>query len=492
MAYPNPVPAGSSLVADWNQTNPGTPPALPTQWTASVLLSPFGDSISPLENYSQLVLGTIDYYYDSEFSFMRARLYNSVDLTYFDFAFFHYAQSENFAQDGWIWIDSTPDGTIRNAYGPFRTTLRVPDPTFFSDNGAQWGNTYPLMGINCNHWVVPTPGPADHGSWYTWRQDTGQLFRIFMMDSTNPLMLPILGSYYIANIPTLITGLSDGTRKLIERVRKRESLTQQSAYWNPLVTQEDIQRAMAFPLASASCTLQHLQAVIPGFTPMPSGVPTPQWNNQTYIEGWTLGTDFIPYWTQVCYLWTGDENSKQQSVFAGLGLNAGLGTYLQRSDCCLDMNGTTQPYYTYPASGPGSWTLSQCQPSFPVGLPYPDWLTRDGGTAMGRIAGNANFGLASGQVMNLFAAQLPRGSGEMAIFWLWFTSDGNGVLFTEGNYMNPLSHDLQLIDYTLFVQNAGLSQSSFSGPCGWMSQQTKARAQPAPGHATRLSRKQKA
>jgi hypothetical protein len=96
-----------------------------------------------------------------------------------------------------------------------------------------------------------------------------------------------------------------------------------------------------------------------------------------------------------------------------------------------------------------------------VGAPYPNWLSRDGGVAMGQIAGNPNFGLKPGQALNLFAAQLPRGGGEMAIFWLWFTADGNGGLFTEGNYMNPLSHNLQLIDYTLFVQNAGITQSAF-------------------------------
>jgi hypothetical protein len=32
--------------------------------------------------------------------------------------------------------------------------------------------------------------------------------------------------------------------------------------------------------------------------------------------------------------------------------------------------------------------------------------------------------------------------------------------------MNPLSRNLQLIDYTLFVQNAGIRQQDFSNPCG--------------------------
>src|SRR5262249_49223789 len=150
----------------------------------------------------------------------------------------------------------------------------------------------------------------------------------------------------------------------------------------------------------------------------------------------------------------------------------------------LDTVGTTQPYYQWQNS---SWQLNQCQPQFPVGLPYPDWLSRDKGVVMGQIVGNKNFGLAPGQTLNLIAAQLPRGGGELAIFWLWFTGTGDGVLFTEGNYMNPLSHNLQLIDYTLFVQNAGLTQAAFNSPCGWMSVEKPgpASALRAHGHLTR-------
>jgi hypothetical protein len=39
------------------------------------------------------------------------------------------------------------------------------------------------------------------------------------------------------------------------------------------------------------------------------------------------------------------------------------------------------------------------------------------------------------------------------------------MLFSEGNYLNPLSHNLQLIDYNHFVQNAAITQNTFSNPC---------------------------
>lgn len=499
--YPNPVPGGTTLSTQWQANRVADPPpwSAPlngaSRWRASVLLSPFGDSISPLANYSQLVVGRIEGEFaelspDVEAGFMRISLFNTQDLTYVDFIFCHALDRQaNVVRNEWYWLDSTPDGPVTRILGPFATTLQAPSPSFMADNNAQWGNVYDLMGFACDHWVVPTPGSSDHGSWFAFRRDTGHLYRMFMMDSTNPLMLPVIGSYYIANFPTFASGvdLSESTRSTIEQIRNGAARSPAAGYWNPMVTQEDIQRAMASPLAQSSCTLADIQSVIPGLVPMPIDVPTPTWSDQTYIEGWTLGTDLIPYWTRVCYLWTGDASSQQQSVFVGLGLNAGLGNYLQRTDSCLNTDETAQPYYQFPGSGSGEWTLNQCLPALQgVGLPYPDWLARDGGTAMAQIVGNADFGLQPGMTLNLFSAQLPRGGGAVAIFWLWFTGDGNGVLFTEGNYINPLAHNLQLIDYTLFVQDAGLSEAVFDNPCGWTGERTgaQARVTNVSGHAT--------
>src|SRR5262249_909972 len=134
------------------------------------------------------------------------------------------------------------------------------------------GNSYPLMctdrnkqGMQCDHWLFPPPGSPGHGSWYSFRRDTTSLFRILVLDSTNPSMLPILGSYFIANLPTFTDGVSDRAESLIDAINRRHSKTRRD-YWNPMVTQQDIERAMALPLASASCTAQDIAAVIPGFT----------------------------------------------------------------------------------------------------------------------------------------------------------------------------------------------------------------------------------
>jgi hypothetical protein len=107
---------------------------------------------------------------------------------------------------------------------------------------------------------------------------------------------------------------------------------------------------------------------------------------------------------------------------------------------------------------------------------------------MGRIRGNPDFGLAANQAINLIAAELPRGGGELAVFWLWFLENGTGMLFTEGNYMNPLSHGLQLIDYNVFIQNAELTQDDFSNPCAPMvtALQAGLKSDTAHGHFTRV------
>ena len=125
-----------------------------------------------------------------------------------------------------------------------------------------------------------------------------------------------------------------------------------------------------------------------------------------------------------------------------------------------------QPYYEWDAAAK-SWDFKKCLPPQNPGvpLPRPDWVAHGGGRIRAQICGNPDFGLAADETLNIIAAGSPRGRGELAIFWLWFLENGRGMLFTEGNYLNPLSHNLQLIDYSLFVQNADLTQADFENPC---------------------------
>jgi hypothetical protein len=490
MTAPNPIPAGSRLDAERASKKPDRAPLLPAAWTATVLLSPFGDSISPLPNGSQFVVGRIECSSAATENWMRAVLYLTQNQRFCEFVFVTADPDGATEERHWYWIDSSTSGAISNIYGPFPTTLRVPGPSFFAN--ALWGNSYPLMctdtnkeGIDCNHWLLPLPGPPGHGSWCSFRRNTGQLFRILMVDSTNPLMLPIIGSYFMANLPSFANGVSRKAESLMQSIRSKQAEPRRD-YWNPMVTQQDVQRAMAFPLASAPCTPHDIEAVISGFSAVQSGVGLPCWSDNTYAEGWSIGADFVPYFTRICYLWTGDAASKQQTLFIGVGARSNENPYSTRSDTCLNTNGTAQPHYEW-QSETNDWAFRACiEPAPPVGLPHPDWLARDGAVIMGKIRGNPQFGLEADQTLNLIAAQAPRGGGELAIFWVWFLENGTGTLFTEGNYINPLSHNLQLIDYTLFTGNAGLTQDDFSNPCGWP-EKAIADVCSAHGHFTKIA-----
>jgi hypothetical protein len=443
------LPDPTELIAQRQASTPASPPVLPSQWRASVLLTPFGDASPLMKNYSQLVVA--DVYYDYTVPGMLVNLYLTEDLTFFSFLF----------TDGtWTWVDSTPNGPITNFYGPFPTSLTVPPPDFLGQSGSQFGNNYGLMGKSCDHWVLPTD--STHGSWYSFRQDTGNLYRIFTFDADNPVRIPILGSFYLANIPTLVP--QSGSTVVADAVHMATSgrTTAVPGMSNPLVTQEDIQGALANPLASAPCTLAQIQAVIPGISiPSPTSVPVPTWTDQTFIWAMTIGTDFIPYITLVFYSWT---LLQQQSIFIGLGLIAGEGSYTDRQDCCLFSDHTDVPQYYFQN---GQYVASCCDGTIPgVGLPRPTWLQDDGGVVVAQIAGNADFGLAPGEVLNMFNAPLARGPGDLALVWVWFKGDGTGVLFTEANYDKPMDHNLQLIDYTIFEQNASwMTASVFSDPC---------------------------
>jgi hypothetical protein len=425
-------------------------PTLPASWTATVLLSPFGDPISPLRNWQQLVVGIIESSWTESESWLRARLYLTQDLKYVDFVFT--AQKEDGLDEyQWYWIDSTPQHTVKGIYGPFPTTVRIPSPSFFEK--STWGNRYPLMctdthpqGIDCNHWT-------DSQGWYAFRRY--DLFRILTVDSANPRRLPILGSFYIVNIPTFTRDeVSDSSKQLMQMIKKGP--VHPADYWNPMLTQQDIHRAMARPLVCASCTPQDIQAVLPGFIARPDVQP-PRWTDKVYIEGWALpDNDPVPYRTRVCYWWTGDADSKQQSVFIGPGEK---GTYLGRTDTWLDARGTTVAFYNWESD---RWEHKFSNLDNHLGPPRPDWVDRNG--VMGQIVGNSDFGLASDEVLNLTATQEPEGGGKCPVFWAWFLANGVGMLFSEGSYLESKRNSLQLIDYYRFTRCAPLTEGDFSPP----------------------------
>jgi hypothetical protein len=160
MSKLNPIPSGPEIQSQWLSNRPAALPELPVAWSASVLGTPFGDSIAPQKTYSQLAVARVESATVGYESWMRVRLYLTQDLQFFDFLFISVnnpTQPTDFKSE-WYWIDSSPGGRVRKVHGPFKSTLRVPGPQFLKENHATWGNRYPLMctdrkpeGIDCDH-----------------------------------------------------------------------------------------------------------------------------------------------------------------------------------------------------------------------------------------------------------------------------------------------------------------------------------------------------
>jgi hypothetical protein len=351
--------------------------------------------------------------------------------------------------------------------------LQVPPPDFLAQNGATYGNYWWIARTPTNGWVIPTPIQPNippHGTWFSWNvKSRGTLWRVLNLDNNNPVGIPILGSYYMAYLPGFTATGPLNLLSLISGTQYPGGPPSQ------MVSQRDIQYAMANPLSSAPCTLAQIQALIPGISyPLPQP-PLPAWTDKTYIEGMTIGCDPIPYWTQVWYWW---KYRHQRTSFVGYGVEAGTGTYNDRIDNVLYADFFTSPVYK--SNGQGQWLFDQClllykgRPCYPgVGLPRPDFVSADHGVVKATVSGNPDFGLDPEQTMSMIAVSMPRGANKNGIdvtslFWFWFTDDQKGVLFSEGNYIDTVvDHDLQVIDYMYFEQNASdrVNEGSFSDPC---------------------------
>lgn len=448
------LPNPSELTAARDRAQPSAAPTLPQQWQAQFLLTPFGDMQPPMAHYDQLVVADVVYNHSSSAPWMRLSLYLIEDLRYYDFMFY---------DDKWYWLISTPNGPITGYYGPFETPLKIPAPDFIGAMGGRYGNTWTIMGAACDGWVVPTD--QEHGSWYSFRTDSGNLSRIFTFDTDNPASVPILGSYYLANVAAFAAQAS--SEDLPAYVQGTAATDAPATFSNPMVSQQDVQRALAAPLSSAPCTLQQIQALVPGLAPTPGGA-LPVWSDQTFIFGWTIGTDFIPYKTYVYYWYS---YGHQQTAFFGLGLEPGKGTYDDAQCTCLysfagepEKDYTDLPQYKFTS---GQWAPLCCDGRIPeLGVPRPDWVAAVKGEIAASITGNPAFGCTPGQTLNLIRCPFQRGPGEQALFWVWFTAEQTGVLFTEANFVNSTDHSLQLIDYEVFERNATwINPDNFYDPC---------------------------
>jgi hypothetical protein len=197
MASPDPIPATLTppqLAAGLVTTM--TPPVFPNSWRASVLLTPFGDAAPPMSNYDQLVVADVRYASDQVSRSMRVSLYLLESLIYYDFLFTNTASGST----EWYWLNSRPNQPPPiPVYGPFATPLQVPAPNFLLQQQAVYGNSWNIMGFQCDAWVVPADNPPTYGTWFSFTQNN--LMRILNITPSNACQIPILGSYYLVNVP---------------------------------------------------------------------------------------------------------------------------------------------------------------------------------------------------------------------------------------------------------------------------------------------------
>jgi hypothetical protein len=448
------------LIAQRRQALAQTPPILPLDWNATFILSPFGDATPRMNNYDQLVIADVTCFNDFiAGNGMRVSLYLLEELQYFDFAF---------SGGQWYWLESQPGQEPTNYAGPFPTSLQPLNVGLLAQ--AVYGGQWAVAGTLTDGWVVPTQNvQPQHGNWYSLRSEDRILWRVLNVDSNNPLNVPILGAYFMANVsnytPLPAYLLPPPFVKMLREGKGRAVAGAQS----PLVTQRDIQSAMANPIFSASCTLQQIQALVPGITPLPTPMPPlPAWTDQVYIRGWTLGGDYFPYYTQVWYDYT---IPCQRSEFIGFGNNVGQNTYNDRQDTVLYANYTNNPVYQWQGPPISAWQFNCCNPQLQgVGVPVPNFLQAANGTIKATITGNPSFGLAADETLLITRATMPRDPDPdpiLSVFWLWFTADSTGVFFSECNYVDPLDHELFTIDYDYFERNASnrINSSTFGDPC---------------------------
>ena len=488
MVRPDALPGANEIRERYRLDDAVAPPAFPPVWRTPFILSPFGDSTPPLgQSYNQLVLADITYAADWQGWGGASML---VDLCLIEdlicVSFFFRNMPDGTTQ--WWWLcRASPGGPVVNSYGPFQTSLRVPNQAFLQSGGydAQWGGLWKAALRSGNHYVVPTEASSPtFGSWFMVDPSStaGSIpLRVANIGADNALGLPILGAYFLA----LSSGrtMLDGAQvpDIGPALEPDRTLDAPAGYGNPLVTQKDLQTAMANPLCSCACTATDIEALVPGLEATPNW-PLPEWSNQVYIDGTTIGESLLCYPTTVFY----DDQLANPSDPSEPGRQ--LSRFINFSAQGTGERGQRQDEILYWADGHAvqyRWDQSRwdpyCKEAIPgIGYPRRNFPALSGSSVKGGIRGNADFGIGPGDTLYfVVSGPMPR-PGTASIFWWWFMQDQTGVLFSECELATPPDHALSIVDYGEFQRNATwIDEGFFPDPsanlptCGNASEKAK-------------------
>jgi hypothetical protein len=421
------------------------PVPLPPVWRAQILLTPFGGlSGSATVTSDQLVIGNLTYDASSPTErFMRFSLYLLEDLNYYDFLF-----RTSGGQTQWWWLISDPgdpNGLPTKAFGPFTTAAAVPVQDFLASNDFSHAGTWNVLGRLRD--AFSARRDAKVGTWYWFDSGTDNPARIMNIDGGNDFQIAVLGAYYLADLPTF-RGLSSST--LADVYKLCSTATSLPTPPSPMLTLSDILNAMAAPPAGSQmqCTLNQIQALIPGISRSAGAVTPPSWTNRVNSECYMIGPAPYPYYSQVWYDWN---RGTQVTVLVN---QDEAGAYSERVDWVLP-KATTGPriYYSWKNS---AWTPECCEAQGGlVAMPVPNFVEAGDGRCRAIVSNNPYFG-----TLSIWSVALGKSGDWEASFWYWFDDQQKGVIFS----LAP-PHFLTLIDYQTFIQNGVIQACIFDNPC---------------------------
>lgn len=407
-----------------------TPPLLPTRFHAIALLTPF--------NNSQLVVA--DIYYDWSVQAMRVTTYG-LEQGYGDFLY---------TPEGYYILDSENGGPPKQIFGPIATQEQVPTPNWLTHYAVTCNGVLEVLGVPTSAWcgltkntngLAPIPPvkqcpPYESANWFWLRTDNQLPWRMMFINTTNDYRLPFLGNFAFVHFPTFEAITSTDLPEIVQScASQHQDVDATMAPMLAICRPDDTYNLLKLEsLLTTGCDrTQHLatiQQLIPGLAP-PDDTPLPSWPQTLFMTALTTPTfenhpfPNQPYPTQIYYDWP---NRRQ------------LTRFFLPDQSLEDVILSDRKSYLVARFPNGT---HQCLGTVPVGLPYPDWPTQDGGTCKGVITNNPQ--LSPNKTTGIFTlnSQPPR------VFWIWYTTANEAIMFAEV----PQACNVQLVltDYTDYL-----------------------------------------
>lgn len=410
--------------------NSTVPPTLPSKFHSVVLLTPF--------NNTQLVVAELTY--DWSIQAMRVTAYG-LEGGYGDFLY---------TPDGFYILDSVNGGAPKNIFGPIATTEQVCAPNWLSNYKVTCNCVEEVLGINVNWWcsitnntnppapIPPDPAPHASANWFWMRTDNQYPWRMMFINTTNEYKLPFIGRFAFIHFPTFEAVANTNLPALILSCKSQNArIEQKFAESLKINNAEDTYNLLGDKpfltnVVNRAEALNKIQNLIPGLTP-PNNNPLPAWPARLFMTALTTPTfephpfPNQPYPTEIYY----DSTIQRQ-----------LTRFILPDDSLEDVILTDSISYLIARFPNGT---HKCIGNVPVGLPYTNWPTRDGGICKGVIKNNPQ--LSPNKTTQIFTLN----SMPPRVFWIWYTTTDAAIMFAE--VPQACNVELILTDYFDTIPN---------------------------------------